>query len=165
MVDQERKISQRYLKRQLAWIAENGAENLDIDNLLGPISPLPRALIGEDMLPYKANKSSTTEYFRKRYPQLSLITEYPPPHWAPHTAILEGMFMIQTLPMVGMSCMRESTQSYLWRSTSDHTSRQVQRKFMSYSTHLDPCLKLQRIWKRNEETRMQIREKITAAHK
>lgn len=50
-------------------------------------------------------------------------------------------------------------------STSDHTSRQVQKKFMLYSTHLDPCLKLQRIWKRKEETIMQIREKITAAHK
>ena len=31
IVDQERKMSQRYLKRQLhvAWISENGAENLD----------------------------------------------------------------------------------------------------------------------------------------
>ena len=56
------------------------------------------------MLPYKANKSLATEYFRKGYSQLSLITEYPPPHWAPLTAILEGM---STLPMVGMSCMRE----------------------------------------------------------
>ena len=31
LVDQERKISQRYLKRQLAWICEHGANKLDID--------------------------------------------------------------------------------------------------------------------------------------
>ena len=37
LVEQERKISQRYLKRQLAWISEQGAENLDFDSLLGPI--------------------------------------------------------------------------------------------------------------------------------
>ena len=45
MVEHERKITQRFLKRQLAWISEKGAENLDLDKLLGPISPLPQALI------------------------------------------------------------------------------------------------------------------------
>ena len=31
MVEHERKISQRYLKHQLAWISERGTENLDLD--------------------------------------------------------------------------------------------------------------------------------------
>lgn len=65
MVEQERKINQCYLKRQLAWISEKGAESLNLDNLLGPISPLPRALIGEDSLPYKATKCSATKHLTK----------------------------------------------------------------------------------------------------
>ena len=126
MVEQERKISERYLKRQLAWISEKGAEQLDLDYLLGPISPLPRALIGEDLLPYKSNKSSATEYLRKRYSQLPLIIEYPPPHWTPHTAILEGMFMIQTSPMPTMSCMREYAQLLLAQYIRPHFRAGVQ---------------------------------------
>lgn len=67
MVEQERKTSQCYLKRQLAWNSEKGAESLDLHNLLGPISPLPRALIDKDSLPYKATKSSATKYLTIRY--------------------------------------------------------------------------------------------------
>lgn len=94
LVEKERKMNERYLKKQLAWISEKGADNLDLSDLLGPISPLPRALIGEESLPYKANKSSVTQYLRKRYSKVPIVIEYPPPCWTPHTAILEGMFMI-----------------------------------------------------------------------
>ena len=126
MVEQERKISERYLKQQLARISEKGAEQLDLDYLLGPISPLPRALIGEDLFPYKSNKSSATEYLRKRYSQLPLVIEYPPHHWTPHTAILEGMFMIQTSPVPTTSCMREYAQLLLAQYIRPHFRAGVQ---------------------------------------
>ena len=126
MVEQERKISERYLKQQLARISEKGAEQLDLDYLLGPISPLPRVLIGEDLFPYKSNKSSATEYLRKRYSQLPLVIEYPPHHWTPHTAILEGMFMIQTSPVPTTSCMREYAQLLLAQYIRPHFRAGVQ---------------------------------------
>lgn len=84
-MEHERKINQRYFKRQLARMSEKGVQNLDFDNLLGPISPLPRALIGKDGLPYKATKSSTTEYFKKRYSTVKLIRQNLSPQWVPHT--------------------------------------------------------------------------------
>ena len=110
VVERERKICQQYLKQQLKWISEQGTKGLDFNNLLGPISPLPRALIGKDGLPYKATKSNATEYLKKRYSKLPIITDGLPPQWSPHTAILEGMFLIHSSPLPSMSCMKEYTQ-------------------------------------------------------
>ena len=110
-----------------------------MDNLLGPISPLPRALIGEYLLPYKATKSSATEYLRRRYSQLPLIIEYPPPHWAPHTAILEGMFMIQTSSMPGMSCMREYTRLLLEQYVRPHFRAGVEEVHVVFDTPGSMC--------------------------
>ena len=112
-VEKERQLSERYLKKQLAWINEKGLKHIDLESLLGPISPLPRALIGENQLPYKGNKSSATQYIIKRYSTFPVMIEYPPPQWVPHAAILEGMFMIQTSPLPSMSCMREYAELLL----------------------------------------------------
>ncbi len=126
LVEQERKISQRYLKRQLAWISEQGAENLDLDSLLGPISSLPRALMDKDGLPYKSTKSSTTEYLHKRYSSLQILTPSLPPQWVPHAAILEGMFMIQTSPLPTMSSMNEYAHFLLNQYVRPHLRVGVQ---------------------------------------
>ena len=50
MVQHERKLSQRFLKWQLAWISERGPEDVDHNCLFGPISSLPRPLICKDAL-------------------------------------------------------------------------------------------------------------------
>lgn len=120
MVEKERQISQRYLKQQLAWISEQGTKGINFDQLLGPICPLPRALIGKDGLPYKASKSNTTEFLRKRYSELNLVTEKLPPYWTPHSVILEGMFIIQSSPLPSMSCMKEYTQWLLDQYVRPH---------------------------------------------
>lgn len=94
-MEQDRKLNQCLLKHQLS---EKGAQTLDPENLLGPILPLPRALIGKDRLPYKATKSSTTKYIKKRYSTVALLKQNLPNQWVPNTTILEGKFMIQTSP-------------------------------------------------------------------
>ena len=120
LVERERRLSERYLKKQLAWISEKGTEHVNVGDLLGPISPLPRALIGEDSLPYKSNKSNATQYLRKRYSELCIVIEHPPHQWVPHVAILEGMFMIQTLPLPTMSCMKEYVQLLIMQCVRPH---------------------------------------------
>ena len=107
LIDQERKISQRYLKRQLAWIAEQGIDNIDIDSLFGPISQVPRALVDGKGFPQKASKASTTGFYEKRYAKLPVILNSFPPLWVPHSVILEGMFMIQTTPLPTVSNMND----------------------------------------------------------
>ena len=134
VVEKERKISQRYLKRQLSWISKQGTEGLDFNDLLGPISSLPRALIGKDGLPYKSNKSNTTEYLRKRYSSLPIITDTPPPHWTPNTAILEGMFLIQSSPLPSMSCMKDYALWLLHQYIRPHFRADVEEVHLVFDT-------------------------------
>lgn len=126
MIEKESKISQRYLKMQLAWIYKQGTGGLDTDDLLGPVSSVPRALIGKDGLPYKSNKRSTTEYLRKRYSPLPIIQKTLPPQWAPHTAILEDMFLIQSSPLPSMGCMKDYAQWILDQYIKPHFRAGVQ---------------------------------------
>ena len=120
-VERERKITQRLLKRQLAWVAKHGNSDDSVtDMLYGPISPLPRALVDSNGLPYKGSKSNTTTYLEKRYKQASIIISAFPPGWVPDTIILEGMFMIQTSPIPTMSYMTDYVQYLLSRFVRPH---------------------------------------------
>ena len=51
---------------------------------------------------------------------MPILIEYPPPSWTPHTAILKGMFMIQTTPLPTMSCIREYVQLLLAQYVRPH---------------------------------------------
>lgn len=75
--------------------------------LLGPPSALPKALMDNDGLPYKSTKSTVTTFLERRYTSPPIISNTLPPQWIPHSAILEGMFMIQVSPLPSMSCMEE----------------------------------------------------------
>lgn len=59
-------------------------------------------------------------YLRKRYSGVPIITESPLPQWSPHTAILEGMFIIQSSPLSSMGCMKEYTQWILDQHVKPH---------------------------------------------
>ena len=120
LVEQERKISQRYLKRQLAWATKNGIDISKMEGLLEPISLTPRALVGIDGLPYKATKSSTTNYLQKRYKNSGVVINVFPAQWVPDTVILEGMFLIQTAPIPTMKYMKEYAKFLLTRFIRQH---------------------------------------------
>ena len=55
-VEKQAKLSQQYLKQAMAWLAERGSEGVDLETLLGPPSPLPRALIDANGLTIQGNK-------------------------------------------------------------------------------------------------------------
>ena len=63
---------------------------------------LPRALADENGNPRKANKSTPTNFFKNRYCENNVITNEFPPNWMPDSVLLEGMFMIQTTPILGV---------------------------------------------------------------
>ncbi len=75
--------------------------------VFGPISPLPKALVDANGLPYKSSKSNTTAFFKTCYNHTPAVVHSFPPSWIPHSAILEGMFMIQTSPIPTMSTMKD----------------------------------------------------------
>ena len=100
-IERERKLTQRFLKRQLSWIATRGGDT-NLDMIFGPISVLPKALVDGNGLPYKSSKSNNTTFLQNRYKNIPVITE-----GFPESVILEGMFMIQTSPLPTMSFMKD----------------------------------------------------------
>ena len=104
----------------MAWLAEHGSEGVDLETLLGPPSPVPRALIDANGLPYKGTKSTSTAYLQRRYTHPSIIIQELPSGWIPDDVILEGMFLIQTSPMSTMNCMQDYVKLLLSRFVRPH---------------------------------------------
>ena len=126
-VEKEAKLSQQYLKRAMAWLAEHGSEGVDLETLLGPPSPVPRALIDANGLPYKGTKSTSTAYLQRRYTHPSIIIQELPSGWIPDVVILEGMFPIQTSPMSTMNCMQDYLKLLVSRFVRPHLAAGVQQ--------------------------------------
>ena len=104
-IEKERKLQQRFLKRQIAWLAEGGHTPDNMDELFCSTSSLPKALMDKNGLPYKSAKSATTTYLEKRYKSVPvLITSLP---WVPTSVVMEGMFMVQTEPFPTIENMKE----------------------------------------------------------
>ena len=105
-IEKEHKLSQRYIKRQVTWLAQHGFEKKNLAMLYGQVSPIPRALVDDNGLPFKSSKSNTTNFLQKRYSSASVIVDVPP-QWIPDCVILEGMFMVQTPAIPTMSNMQD----------------------------------------------------------
>ena len=83
-------------------------------------TPLPLALVGHDGLPYKGNKSKTTDFFEARYKKAGAIVSNFPQQWVPDSVILEGMFMIQTPPSPGITTYVQYCKLLVTRYISPH---------------------------------------------
>lgn len=117
-VEKERKITQRLLKRQLAWMSENNrAPHTD---MFASASSLPKALVEKNGLPFKGNKSSTTKYLANRYKDSPIISSNLP--WFPTSVILEGMLMVQTAPLPTNEYIHEYAKMLFIRYVKTHYS-------------------------------------------
>ena len=114
LVEKERKITQKFLKRQLAWMAENNITSPPHD-MLCSISSLPRALADSSGLPYKSSKSLVTQYLTKRYNSVTFN--------GASLVILKGMFMIQTSPLPGTERLRDYATMLFLRWIKPHLQR------------------------------------------
>ena len=119
-VEKEAKISQRYLKKSVVWLTQHGGNSSDLETLLGPPSPVPRALMDSSGFPYKGTKSSTTTYLERQYTNPSKISNMLPMGWIPHSVILEGMFLIQMAPILSIGSMEEYVKLLLSRYVRPH---------------------------------------------
>lgn len=78
--------------------------------------PRPCAISGPDGLPHKGN----TDIYQTRYKKCSVIVSDFPSGWIPESVILEGMFVIQTAPLPGVSTFRQYTDMVLKRFVQPH---------------------------------------------
>ena len=75
---------------------------------------LPRAITTENGIPNKGEKSNTTSFYTKRYGENAVLSVFPP-GWYPDVVIIEGMFMINTIPLRIHTKMVEYTKHLLVR--------------------------------------------------
>ena len=120
LADKEDKLAQRYMRKMLNWVSEKRADTDDLKSLLGPILPIPRAIVGCNGLTYKGTKSHSTACFKKRYHNPTVVTETLPTGWTPDDVILEGMFLIHTRPLASSSSMQDYVKLLLRRFIKPH---------------------------------------------
>ena len=81
----------------------------------------PRAICNSDGTPYKGEKKIAREFLKRRYQLYGSQTD----HWFPDTLLLEGMFMIYTIPLPN-STMLNYGDFLLTRYTTYYLHRGVQ---------------------------------------
>ena len=100
-VDRERKVVNRCVRRQIAWQMKTG----EVQQCQGEqYLELPRAICNPHGNPHKGQNSFTTKWLEKRYKGLT-VTQLPD-GWVPNV-VLEGMFLINTVPLGTHSKMQE----------------------------------------------------------
>ena len=106
LLEKERKLVSKCMRRTLAWNAKADKDHLQL-GLGGQYIELPRAISDRNGIPHKGQKSYTTKWITKRYIEANVITSELPDGWIADTVVLEGMFIINTSPLVSFSSMKE----------------------------------------------------------
>ena len=103
--EREQNIVSRCIRRQLAWSVKtqkvgqhSGEQYLE----------LPRAICTPSGVANKGLKYYTTKFLEKRYS--AVIVSMVPGGWVPCSVILEGMFLINTCPLVTHCTMKDYAQ-------------------------------------------------------
>uniref|UniRef100_A0A1X7VCY4 Uncharacterized protein n=1 Tax=Amphimedon queenslandica TaxID=400682 RepID=A0A1X7VCY4_AMPQE len=100
-VEKEKKLVTECLKKRLLSMEVSGMPLKEAEQFL----ELPRAIATKEGLPHKGQKSSITKFYEKKYEEAFLL-EFPL-GWVPHLVILEGMFLINAIPIRVHSKMSE----------------------------------------------------------
>ena len=98
-------------------MASRGHKPENIDDLFCTVSSLLKAFMDKNDLPYKSAKC-TTPYIERRYKSVPVIITARP--WVPTSAIMEGMFMIQTEPFPTMESMKEYIKMLFLKYVQPH---------------------------------------------
>ena len=123
--EREQKFVSRCLRKQLAWSGQpqctiNGQQYLE----------LPRALCTPSGEPHKGQKSYTTKFYEKRYNDV-ILNRFPG-LWVPDTVVLEGMFLINTAPLVTHVTMRDYAVFLVKRFIIPHLAKGVKEVHIVY---------------------------------
>ena len=118
--EHEQKLVSRCLRRQLAWSAQTGSV---LQHQGEQYLELPHAICTPHGVPHKGQKSYATKYLEKRY--CNLIVSMFPGGWVPDSVVLEGMFLINTAPLVTHSLMKDYVLFMVRRFAVPHFAKGV----------------------------------------
>ena len=96
VAQQELKRIQKCMRRKIAYANKTGT-NPDV--IGQQYIEFPRALCTTDGLPVKGQKCIATSFYQARYKETQLITHCFPNNWQPESAIIDGMFLLNTKPL------------------------------------------------------------------
>ena len=118
-VQREEMLIQLCMRKQIAMASENP----NIKGKVHTFSKMPLALVDKEGMPSKGKKSSTTSALSKWYSHVPLVTDHLPCGWQPHAVVIEGMFIIYTVPPLHHKTMKEYTMFVLKRFVIKHFLR------------------------------------------
>ena len=99
--EQEQNLVTACMRRQMAWAAETNTAAPHTGQYL----EMPRAICCSNGLPHNGQKSYATHFLGKRYKNCVVHTL--PSGWIADSIILEGMFIINTSPLVSHRTRRD----------------------------------------------------------
>ena len=97
-LEKDRRVVQKCLHKKLKWSKHTGRL---IDKIHEQYIPLPLALAESNGMPIKGQKSNTTKALKARYKDASppVFLNSLPETWTPECVMVEGMFMLNTIPL------------------------------------------------------------------
>jgi len=118
--EREQKLVSRCIRRQLAWSAQTQC----IEQHRGEqYLELPRTICTPTGAPHNGQKSYVTKFLEKQYSHV--VVSMFPGGWVPDSAVLEGMFLINTSPLVTHCTMKDYAQFLVRRFAVPHFSKGV----------------------------------------
>ena len=94
-LQKEKSLATKCLRSRLLWAQSHSEDN---ENYEQQYLELPRAIVDENGIPNKGQKSNASSFYFKRYGNNTFSTFFPS-HWLPDIVLLEGMFIINTTPL------------------------------------------------------------------
>ena len=110
-LQREKNLVAKCLKSRLIWAQIHGGIDESPEQ---QYLELPRAIATEDGIPHKGQKSHTSTFYGKRYGEKVIQPAFPM-GWHPDIVVIEGMFMINSVPLRIHTTMSEYTRHLLLR--------------------------------------------------
>ena len=101
-------MTQRILKKQLAWVVEHGKVGVSTDILFRPVSPIPHALVDANGFPYKDSKSMHQNSLQ----MFPVVISSLPQGWIPYLKVCSSSKHIQWYSSMSLSCRVQELWSH-----------------------------------------------------
>ena len=158
-LERDRRLVQKCLHKRLRWSKQTG---LPMETLGEQYIELPLAIATNDGFPVKGQKSYATKAIKNRYKaSIPPVTSSTLPHeWTPECCILEGMCIINTVPLGSHKTLNDYSRFLIERYIVPQYSRGCHEVHVLF----DNPGRLEATPKHFEQTRRDKQAKVSAGH-
>ena len=159
-LERDQKLLLSALKKKLQYSQKSGKP---VQNPGEQLLEFPLSICDNEGMPIKGTKSNITKILERRYSTLTppIITSHLHNDWAPECAIVEGMFMINTLPLPSHTTLRDYANFLLRR----HAISQFKNGCREVHVLFDNPGRLENTPKHFEKSRRDALATVPTSHK